>query len=88
MDIISDFAKGLPVDVTTEVCDISDDWGVDGHSHSYLTVKELIDSKYYKMSDKELYDIGMGSFFFKNVVDSLLRLGDPEDVRVVFWFDN
>ena len=40
------------------------------------------------MSEKELYDIGMGSFFFKDVVDSLLILGDPEDVRIVFWFDN
>ena len=40
------------------------------------------------MSEKELYDIGMGSYFFKDVVDTLLRLGDPEDVRIVFWFDN
>lgn len=90
METISDFAKGLPVDVSTEVCGISDEWGVDGHSHSYLTVKELIDSKYYKMSEKELHDIGMGmgTYFFKDVVDSLLRLGNPEDVRIVFWFDN
>ena len=88
MDIISDFAKGLPVDVSTEVCAISDEWDIDGHTHSYLTVKELIDSKYYKMSEKELYDIGMGSFFFKNVVETLLNMGNPEDVRIVFWFDN
>lgn len=88
MEIISDFAKGLPVDVSTEVCGILDSWGIDGHSHSYLTVKELIDSKYYKMSEKELNDIGMGSFFFKSVVDTLLNMGDPEDVRIVFWFDN
>lgn len=88
MEIISDFAKGLPVDVSTEVCGISDSWGRDGHSHSYLTVKELIDSKYYKMSEKELYDIGMGDFFFKHVVETLLNMGNPEDVRIVFWFDN
>jgi len=88
MDIISDFAKGLPVDVSTEVCGISDEWGIDGHSHSYLTVKELIDSKYYKMSEKELYDIGMGDFFFKQVVNTLLSMGNPKDVRIVFWFDN
>ena len=88
MEIISDFAKGLPVDVSTEVCGFSDEWEDDGHSHSYLTVKELIDSKYHKMSKKELYDIGMSSYFFKDVVDSLLILGDPEDVRIVFWFDN
>lgn len=88
MEIISDFAKGLPVDVSTEVCGISDSWDIDGHSHSYLTVKELIDSKYYKMSKKELDDIGMGDFFFKQVVNTLLSMGNPEDVRIVFWFDN
>ena len=88
MEIISDFAKGLPVDVSTEVCGISDSWDVDGHTHSYLTVKELIDSKYYKMSQKELDDIGMGDYFFKYVVNTLLSMGNPEDVRIVFWFDN
>ena len=88
MEIISDFAKGLPVDVSTEVCGISDSWDVDGHSHSYLTVKELIDSKYYKMSQKELDDMGMGDYFFKYVVNTLLSMGNPEDVRIVFWFDN
>lgn len=35
--------RGLPSDVTSEVKADSDAWGCDGHSHSYLTLKELID---------------------------------------------
>ena len=38
-----DEPRGLPKDVTEMVKEDADDWGVDGHSHSYLTLKELID---------------------------------------------
>lgn len=33
--------KGLPNDVTEEVQTESDYWGIDGHSHSFLTLDEL-----------------------------------------------
>lgn len=87
MDVISKL-KGLPNDVSDEICRLSDDWGLDAHSHNYLTVKELVDSNYYKMTDKDLDDVGIGTYFFREVINSLLELGDPENVRVVFWFDN
>ena len=87
MDVISGL-KGLPNDVSDEICRISDDWGLNAHSHNYLTVKELIDSNYYKMTDKDLDDVGVGTYFFREVINSLLELGDPENIRVVFWFDN
>lgn len=35
--------RGLPDDVHPLTKKISDDWGSDGHSHSYYTLKELID---------------------------------------------
>ena len=38
-----DDPRGLPDDVTKEVKEDSDSWGDDGHSHSYFTLKELID---------------------------------------------
>lgn len=38
-----DEPRGLPADVTKEVKADADDWGEDGHSHSYFTLKELID---------------------------------------------
>ena len=86
IDMISGEIKGLPDDVSNDVCEISNRW--DGHSHNYLTVKEIMDSTYYKMSDEELDDIGLGTSFFRDVVDSLLEIGDSEDVRIVFWFDS
>jgi hypothetical protein len=33
--------RGLPQDVSVEVREISNDWGPDGHSHSWLTLAEL-----------------------------------------------
>lgn len=38
-----DEPRGLPEDVTEAVKADSDSWGIDGHSHSYMTLKELID---------------------------------------------
>lgn len=35
--------RGLPHDVTAEVKNDSDEWDCDGHSHSFFTLKELID---------------------------------------------
>ena len=40
------------------------------------------------MSDEDLDDLGVGTFFFRDVVDALLDLGEPKNVRLVFWFDN
>jgi hypothetical protein len=38
-----DEPRGLPDDVTAEVKEDSENWGIDGHSHSYFTLRELID---------------------------------------------
>lgn len=37
------YPKGLPKDVTSEVKSYSDGYGIDGHSHSWYTLKELED---------------------------------------------
>lgn len=34
--------RGLPEDVCKEISELSEQWGLDGHSHSWLTVKELM----------------------------------------------
>lgn len=36
-----DAPRGLPNDVSDTVKEASENWGVDGHSHSWLTAKEL-----------------------------------------------
>lgn len=35
--------RGLPDDVSAEVLAESESWGVDGHSHSWLTLRELVE---------------------------------------------
>ena len=78
----------IPNDTSKEICDMVDSWDIDGHSHNYLYLDEIIDSVYYNMSDDELNEIGVGTRFFRGAVDSLLELGNPEDIRIIFWFDN
>ena len=87
-DMITDYARGLPNDVSDEVCEISDSWDVDGHSHNYITLRELIDNIYYKMSDEELDELELGTHFFRDVINDLKEIGNPDDVRIVFCFDN
>lgn len=157
--------RGLPNDVTVEVKGESDSWDVDGHSHSYFTVAELLAYdwtratkrrgvleliEYVKWSrydrregeqpqnwsgdvvgrsvvvvddgeavaarlapvagrtDDEIASaikkLGVGfthircewsvpyymtcERFWSRAIPRLLRMGKPEDVRIVFWFDN
>jgi hypothetical protein len=78
----------LPDDVSDELKGMSDDYGMDGHSHNYLTLRELMDSKYYRMSNNELMDMGIDPYFFKTMVPHLQKFGKPDDIRIIFWFDN
>jgi hypothetical protein len=163
--------RGLPSDVSPNVQKASDQWDCDGHSHSWLTVAELLEydwtqtttlrgwvdaksfaewsrwaRKHGEMPEsycggvsgynvrhiteqemqekieairKELEERGVPGWcrefeaavgtrlngyyckfehpqayyqcarrFWSDCIPRLLRLGKPEDVRIVFWFDN
>lgn len=148
--------KGLPEDVSQKVKDISDGWDCDGHSHSWFTVKELLDydwtqksnligvvnavdferwNRYDRsqseppsnycggcfggsivhVSEKEMLELikdkteeeiardyanhytqvewqqtyaSACANFWSTTMPRLLQVGKPEDVRIVFWFDN
>lgn len=156
--------RGLPDDVTPEVKTESDGWGRDGHSHSWLTLQELLAYDWtqtslirgvlsarefvdwdrwgrqrgeapknwcgsisggvvkniagpqlavaceglkvfhHKELEAAIRDRGLSdtyapfhweqpyyrvtSGFWSEAIPRLLRLGDPADVRIVFWFDN
>ena len=87
-------AKGLPDDISKEVQEKADDWEGDGHSHSWLSVKELLDFDYDKTffydleKETETYTSFLGKHFFDDL-EILKNLDEnPENVRVVFWFDN
>jgi hypothetical protein len=104
--------KGLPKDVSKQVQGLSDYWDCDGHSHSWLSLKELLDFDYSQMlwdrrvtkkvgancwNGAALADEGegqhltykefLGKWFF-DILENLEAYGEPEDVRLVFWFDN
>ena len=80
--------KGVPTDLSEEISDEYDSWYENGHSASHLTLKELIDFNYNKISsENETYKDTLGEWFFKHL-DELKLLGEPESVRVVFCFDN
>lgn len=141
--------KGLPKDVSKEINQLSDEWGSDGHSHSWFTVSELLaydwnqlttnygvinvdQYKIFKESgefegyycgsvsgtktrtltnsemDKLIstnafeknieyytqvewgttYRAAVGERFMDETIPSLLKFGDADNVRIVFWFDN
>lgn len=143
--------RGLPEDVSIEVKRQFDNYGVDGHSHSYITLKELleydwdqktihrgiVDEKEYARMIKtnsngpmywsgmtygptieqislanmkdlidgklqrdpnlnyvtefewdETYRESVGEDYLEELCTELSHCGDPEDVRIVFFFDN
>ena len=86
--IVPDRYNELPDDVSDELKHMSDDYGYDAHSHNYLTLRELMDSKYYKMSSEKLNNMGIDSYFFKTMVPDLQKFGKPDEIRIIFWFDN
>lgn len=51
--------KGLPNDLSNEVIEDAEHWGLDGHSHSFFTLKELLD---YQKEQPKLKRSGYISF--------------------------
>ena len=80
--------KGVPDDASPTVKATSDEYDLDGHSHNYFTVQELLDSDYNKMDKNELTTLGIDPYFFNTTIPQLQKIGRPEDVRIIFWFDN
>ena len=89
--------RGLPEDISEDVKSESEEyWSGDGHSHSWVSLKELLDFDYEKtFEDRRCEGDGevvsfkkfLGEQFFAQI-EILKTLGDPEDVRIVFFFDN
>jgi len=143
--------RGLPEDVSMRIKQRSDHWDIDGHSHSYLTLKELLEydweqvvvhrgiidereytrmlasnsvspmywsgmtygpdveqislasmydlikGKFQRDPNKdyvtefewsETYRVAVGADYLEELCTELAQYGKPEDVRIVFWFDN
>lgn len=107
--------KGLPDDLSSEVHASAEHWDADGHSHSWLSLRELLapdyesqvwDRRYTRQEGPNFFNGGataaatethlgtreslrhfLGDRYFEHL-DVLKSLGQPDDVRIIFWFDN
>lgn len=75
--------KGIPSDASDTTQALSDEWGGDGHSHSWLPVDEA--AAIFAKTERELTDeyakkCPAAHFFGAE--------GDLSVYRLVFWFDN
>jgi hypothetical protein len=88
--------RGLPEDVSAEVRDQPGaephpaDWG--WHTHSWLTLAEVQSVDYDQpvmgwAGGHEPLREYLGDWYRRDL-DALANLGDPSDVRIVFWFDS
>ena len=75
--------RGVPEDASPEYRAEVAAWGGDGHSHSWLTLKELQAYDWHKTTCT-----GESGEFVEQVIPMLAELGAPDDVRIVFFFDN
>ena len=91
--------KGLPKNVSKALKKVSDDWGVDGHSHSYFTLEELLEyDDWEKIISDSDYDKGnhktLGTYCNIDMpISVLLQYAKKKklkhnQIRIVFWFDN
>lgn len=86
---------GLPLILSDEVQVKYDDQSQIMHSASYLTLENLLafdyDKKFINRRSEDQLEITVREFlgkrFFKNLKE-LSKLGEPKDVRIIFWFDN
>lgn len=75
-------AKGMPDDAADEVKAECERYGVDGHSHSWLTFRELANYEWPKECKHEAQRI------IDKMSVHLKGNTTADDVRIVFWFDN
>jgi len=78
--------RGLPDDIAEETQQVLDSFGVEAYGHSHLSLRHLLE-KYL-----ELLLIGEAAQENRDDLSELIaelpKPDDPEDVRIVFWFDS
>lgn len=84
--------KGLPEDVSPEVKNQSDEENGDAHTRSWLTLKELLEYDWqqeFEDDNSEIFPLeAMVIPFVSEFILRLSKIDKPENVRMVFWFDN
>jgi hypothetical protein len=96
----SDFGnepRGIPEDASDLTRMLDDDWGSDGHSHSWMSVKEFLSVYGYtlhKNTDRhkeEAVKAVAGETPYLGYFSEVTCRDDPDEIdqlRIVFFFDN
>jgi hypothetical protein len=90
--------RDLPRDCSDEVRQLSNNWGIDGHSHSYLTLGELKDwiaqHPTVQYEDDHNPEPNPINRIIKHINQTCAlfemdnKCTNINDIRIVFWFDN
>ena len=88
--------QGFPDDASKEVKDVYNEWGTDAHTPSYLLLKELqtipwddlIDYPDYYEKPAKLRDAFSEFYDLVYWLNSYDYTCNPDEIRIVFWFDN
>jgi hypothetical protein len=77
-----DYTRGIPNDCSSGYSYITKQWEGDAHSHSYFTLKELLDVNW------DNYQMEYLSEFMETIEKMKTIDDDSNKVRCVFFFDN
>lgn len=92
-DIVWFKPKGFPADASEEVARVYHRWGSDAHTPSYLTKEELDRVDWYgeidyygeRLTRRKAFDQFYDLVYWLNSYDYSCK---PDEIRLVFWFDN
>ena len=79
--------RGLPDDLSPELATLADfiaDY--DSHNYSWLLLRELLEFPWYEEKHGGRILADHCNYFESRTIPLLQRYGDPDDVRIVFWF--
>jgi len=85
-------ARGLPLDISETTQEMVAQWGGDGHSHSWLPLKEaskiFLETEYQLAEENGYREKYPESYYFG--VEKYDENDDKffDNYRIVFWFDN
>jgi len=79
-----DDPRGVPDNMSNTVDEIHWAGAPDIHSHSWFTLKELLDHNWTQYHD----EYQSCEHFVVDTLNRLKALGDPAEIRVIFWFDS
>ncbi len=80
--------RGLPSNVSEMVRRQEEFWGVEGHSHSWLTLDEIINYDWTQTFTDYHGEIRCYKDYFEIFINKIHTINKTGTFRTVFWFDN